>query len=103
MQGCSRIIGVDRFTGRLDLAESFGATDIIDTSNLDMDLTAQVLSITGGVGPSITIDTTGNLALITSSVEFTANRGQMILLGVPPMDAKLSLSLVPFMQVRIHR
>jgi len=94
------IIGVDRFDERLELATSFGATHVINTSTLEGSVVDKIRSLTGGVGPSITIDTTGNMGLIGNGMEFTANRGQMILLGVPPMDGLLSVHLVPFMQVR---
>ena len=52
------------------------------------------------MGASITIDTTGNMDVITSGMEFTANRGQMIILGAPPMEAQLSVHLASFMQVQ---
>jgi hypothetical protein len=32
-------------------------------------------------------------------MDFTANRGQMVILGAPPMDASLSVHLMTFMQV----
>jgi len=96
---CHTIIAVDRVKERLQLALELGATHIIDTSD-GADLISQVKSITKGVGSSITIDTTGNMKVIEAGLAMTANRGQMIILGVPPLDAQLGVHLVSFMQVR---
>lgn len=37
------------------------------------------------------------MPLITAGLEFTANTGKMVLLGVPPLDADLNLNVVRFM------
>lgn len=47
------------------------------------------------------MDATGVVSLIKEGVEFTANQGKFILLGVPPMDAGLEISLARHMFVRI--
>lgn len=100
MKGCAMIIGVDRVPSRLEMATSFGATHVFNTSDKKLDLTRDVKALTGGNGSTITIDTTGNLGLIASGMDFTASRGQMVLLGAPAMDASLAVHLASFMQVR---
>ncbi len=100
MKNCVTIIGIDRFPERLELARSLGATHVINASDLKGDVIEEIRSLTQGSGSSITIDTTGNLDLIGKGMEFTANRGQMIVLGIPPQNASLNVPLVPFMQVR---
>lgn len=47
------------------------------------------------------MDATGVVSLIKEGVEFTANQGRFILLGVPPMDAGLEISLTRYMFVCI--
>ncbi|TVY42567.1 Aryl-alcohol dehydrogenase [Lachnellula subtilissima] len=98
MKGCAMIIGVDRVLARLEMATSFGATHVLNTSDNKLDLTQEIKTLTGGNGSTITIDTTGNLGLIASGMDFTGLRGQMVLLGVPPMDASLAVNLFSFMQ-----
>ncbi|OCK78337.1 NAD(P)-binding protein, partial [Lepidopterella palustris CBS 459.81] len=98
LKGCITIIGVDRSQERLEMAKTFGATHIVNSSNLKVSLVEEIRSLTDGNGSSITIDTTGNMDLIGNGMDFTANRGQMIILGVPPMDASLGVHLVSFMQ-----
>ncbi|KAJ9640573.1 hypothetical protein H2204_003201 [Knufia peltigerae] len=94
---CNTIIAVDRVPQRLQLAREFGATHVIDSSETQ-DLVAEVKALTKGRGSSITLDTTGNMKLIENGLAMTANRGQMIIVGVPPMDAQLGVHLVSFMQ-----
>ncbi|KAF2501918.1 NAD(P)-binding protein [Lophium mytilinum] len=98
IKGCKTIIGVDRSQERLDMASSFGATHIINTTNLELNLVEEVKSRTDGNGSSITIDTTGHMGVIGNGMDFTANRGQMIILGVPPVEASLGVHLISFMQ-----
>ena len=95
---CQKIIGVDRFDERLELAKSVGATHVINTSEKDFDLTKAIKELTDGIGADIVMDTTGNMGLINSGMEFTANRGQLIILGVPPADGIVPVHLITFMQ-----
>jgi Zn-dependent alcohol dehydrogenase len=97
MQNCSPIIVVDRYEARLKLAAGLGATHTINTSSETLDITTEVKSLTNGSGPTVTIDATGFMPLIKAGLEFTANTGKMIILGVPPLDANLDLNLVRFM------
>lgn len=84
---------------RLDLAADLGATHTVDTTSPGVDLVAEIKRITEQTGgPSITIDASGALPLIKSAVEFTANCGKIVILGVPPVTASLDLNIVSFMQ-----
>lgn len=74
---CRTIIGLDRIESRLKLATELGATHVIDGSKVG-DIGDAVREITDGIGPSITIDTTGAPALTKAGVEFTRNRGKFI-------------------------
>jgi Zn-dependent alcohol dehydrogenase len=98
LNGCRTIIGVDRFAARLDLAIELGATHTINTSE-EKDLVEAVKKLTDG-GSSITIDTTGNPGVIESGMAFTANRGQMVVVGVPPMNYELKINLNQYLPVR---
>ncbi|KAE9575234.1 hypothetical protein CGMCC3_g8673 [Colletotrichum fructicola] len=95
--GCRTVIGIDRVPSRLDLAQSLGATHTVNTANITNTLTEGIRKLTGGPGSTITVDATGVVPLIKQGLEFTANQGKMILLGVAPMDASLDLPIVPHM------
>jgi Zn-dependent alcohol dehydrogenase len=96
---CSIIIGVDRFESRLEFAKTLGATHVINTSKPSVNLVEEIRKITDDTGTFITIDTTGNMNLIKSRVEFTALRGQFVFVGIPPADAELSVHMVSLTQV----
>jgi Zn-dependent alcohol dehydrogenase len=81
------------------MAKEFGATHVINTAESNVDFVEEVKSITSGGGASVVVDTTGNMNLIQNGMEFTGNRGQMVILGVPPPDGMLSVHLISFMQV----
>ncbi|KAL1983183.1 hypothetical protein VTN96DRAFT_433 [Rasamsonia emersonii] len=97
LKGCNTIIGIDRVPARLELAKSLGATHGINTATLTGTLEQAVREVTDGSGSTITVDATGVVPLIKQGVEFTANQGKMILLGVAPMDSKLEIPIVPHM------
>jgi Zn-dependent alcohol dehydrogenase len=80
------------------MAKRLGATHGIDTSSV-ANLGDEVRRITDGSGSTITVDATGVMPLIQQGLDFTANQGKMVLLGVAPMTAGLEISVVPFMVV----
>ena len=99
LRGCRVVIGIDRVASRLELARRLGATHTIDTSTVGDELVKTVHDMTDGTGCTITVDATGVVVLIKQGMEFTANQGKMILLGVAPADAALQVPLVSFMVV----
>lgn len=84
------------------MAKSLGATDCINTSKMSGTLIQEVWKLTEGDGTTVTVDATGVVPLIQQGVEFTANQGKMILLGVAPMDAGLQIAIVPYMTVSLR-
>jgi aryl-alcohol dehydrogenase len=77
--GATRIIAVDRYSSRLQLALELGASDAIDAT--DADLPADVLAVRGPV--DFAIDTTGNPSVITHVVSSTAQGGTCALIAGP--------------------
>jgi threonine dehydrogenase-like Zn-dependent dehydrogenase len=59
----------------------------------------EVKKLTGGDGSNIVIDTTGVPALIEAGLEFTASRGKLIFIGVPPNDYSLSVHVITAIKV----
>lgn len=99
--GAHTIIGIDRIDARLQLAKSMGATHVINTAEGETPLekvTDVVKEMTNGDGASIAIDTAGVVPLIKSALDFIGNRGQLVLVGVPPLDTELGVHLVSFLQ-----
>lgn len=97
--GCRIIIGVDRVQKRLDLAKELGATHVVNTADLPEGKTVvqAVQEISDGVGPTITVDTSGVPPLIKAGVEWTRPHGRIIQVGSAPPDFKLEISVFEFM------
>ncbi|KAL1297704.1 hypothetical protein AAFC00_006252 [Neodothiora populina] len=97
--GCRKIIGIDMVESRLQAAKEFGATDVVDTSKLPAGKTIiDVMRELGdGVGPSITIETTGVPFLIKNAVEQTRMGGRIVQVGTAPPDFALELPVFNFM------
>jgi aryl-alcohol dehydrogenase len=77
----ARIIVVDRVADRLKLAHELGATDTVDTT--DTDLGAAIADLTGGRGVDGVVETTGNAAVLGSSILTLAPRGTAVIVGAP--------------------
>jgi len=97
--GCRKIVAVDILDHRVELAKSLGATDGINSKKLPEGTTLHdaVRAATDGVGPSISMDTTGNKNLIAQAMKWTRNKAKIIQVGSAPMDAQLDISLFEHM------
>ncbi|KAM0700629.1 hypothetical protein Q7P35_012350 [Cladosporium inversicolor] len=99
IQNARCIIGVDRVGSRLALAKEMGATHVIDSSKLPegQTLVDAVKEAADGLGPTVTVDTTGVPALIKAAIDFARNRGKVIQVGSAPFDFKLEINVFEFM------
>jgi Zn-dependent alcohol dehydrogenase len=99
ISGCKIIVGVDRVSSRMETAKSLGATHVVDSSRLPDGKTVieAVQSICEGVGPSITIDTTGVPVLVKAAIEMTRKGGKIIQVGSTPPDFQVELPAFLFM------
>ena len=85
--GAGRIIAVDQFPTKLDMALSLGATDRLDAS--DGDTVARLREMTGGRGVDHAFEAVGLPYLVRECVESLAVRGTATIVGVPPAGAVL--------------
>lgn len=81
------------------MANALGATDHLDTSSADFNIVEEIKKLTGGDGATIVIDTTGVPSLLDAGLQFTASRGKMIFVGVPPQDYALRVHVTTHMRV----
>lgn len=97
--GCKTIIGVDRVESRLALAKEVGATHVINGDQLPegKSIVEAIKDLTDGLGPTITIDTSGVPALIKAGVEWTRHHGRIYQVGSAPPDFKLEVPVFNFM------
>jgi len=93
--GARRIIGVDQFDGKLEMAKRVGATDVVNSAK-DDPVTA-IRALTGGAGVDHAFEAVGNTTLVRQAIESLAIRGTATIVGVLPPDAKIEF---PWMAIR---
>jgi S-(hydroxymethyl)glutathione dehydrogenase/alcohol dehydrogenase len=87
--GAGEIIAVDMLQNKLDMAEGFGATKLINAS--DGDPTSKVMDLTARRGVDVAFEVIGLKETIEQTLMMTRRGGQAILVGVPRMDVMLEL------------
>lgn len=95
--GCKRIVAVDRVKSRLDLARTLGATEVIDTSNTDLD---KALAEIGGT--DYALDTTGVPKVLEAAIRSLNTCGQLALVGASP-ERVMSTDIMHLISGRVIR
>lgn len=88
MYNASRIFVVDMFDDKLEVARKFGADEVINSMNEDVE--KRIMELTGGIGVDIAFEATGS-AVCTGLTERVVMRGGVITLigcthGQTPFD-----------------
>jgi S-(hydroxymethyl)glutathione dehydrogenase/alcohol dehydrogenase len=86
--GAGRVIAVDRLPWKLALAESFGATDIVDASSVDPVLAVQEL--TGG-GVDHAFEAIGLKATAEQAFNMLGKGGTATVIGMVPIGQRLEI------------
>lgn len=87
--GVAEIIAVDVFDAKLDLARSVGATQTVNTKQFP-DFVGKIRE-TFQDGVDYVLDTTGNAALLGSSIGILAHEGTLALVGAPRPGSKFEV------------
>jgi S-(hydroxymethyl)glutathione dehydrogenase/alcohol dehydrogenase len=86
--GASRIIGVDPVHGKRSLAETYGMSDFLDPTGIDV--VAAIKDLTGG-GVDVAFECTGIVAVMRQSLDCChVGWGTTVLLGVEPSGEEMS-------------
>jgi S-(hydroxymethyl)glutathione dehydrogenase/alcohol dehydrogenase len=93
--GANRIIAVDQFNSKQDMAQRVGATDFVDAAQ--QDAVEAVRGLTAGRGVDHAFEAVGNATLVRQAVESLAVRGTATVVGVPPPGTVFE---IPFMAMR---
>lgn len=80
ISGCTKVIAIDIVDSRLELAKELGATDTINSKNVDV--VEAVKSLTGGYGVNWAVDTTGVTAVMENSIKVLAQGGTTATISV---------------------
>jgi len=83
------IIAIDIFDYKLKLAQEYGATHVINSSNMDID--EEIKKIVGSRGVDVFVECTGLMELISKAYQMTGVNGRTILVAQPKYDETLSI------------
>jgi S-(hydroxymethyl)glutathione dehydrogenase/alcohol dehydrogenase len=86
--GASRIIAVDRLASKLAMAQTFGATDVIDASSVDA--VAAVQQLTGG-GVDHAFEAIGLKATAEQAFNMLGKGGTATVIGMVPIGQRLEI------------
>jgi len=82
LMGAGKLIAIDRFSSRLELAGTFGANVMLDASQLDSsELTARVHEVTAGRGADMILDCSGVPETFVSSLRMVRVGGTVVEAG----------------------
>jgi S-(hydroxymethyl)glutathione dehydrogenase/alcohol dehydrogenase len=84
LAGASRIVAVDVNPQKLELARTFGATDVIDGAKENA--LERVRDLTRG-GADYSFECVGNLGLIRTALDALAPGGTLVIVGVPKLGS----------------
>ncbi|WP_413744846.1 zinc-binding dehydrogenase [Synechococcus sp. MIT S9451] len=89
----SKIIAVDLFDSRLELAKRLGATHVINSRNTDP--SQSIVNALQDMPLDVFIDNTGVPSIIEMGYNLTHGQGRVILVGVPRHGSNISLHSLP--------
>jgi NDMA-dependent alcohol dehydrogenase len=92
--GADPIIAVDVLDNKLEAAQAFGATHTVNARQEDA--VKAVQKLTSGRGADYVFVTVGSTVAIEQGFAMSAPRGTTVIVGLPPMKDKLSLSPFDF-------
>jgi NDMA-dependent alcohol dehydrogenase len=90
-KGAERVIAVDRFDSKLDMAKQFGATDLVNAGNGDA--VAQVQELTSGRGVDVSFEVIGLKDTVQQALAMARRGGQAIIVGVPKMEQTMEIPI----------
>jgi S-(hydroxymethyl)glutathione dehydrogenase/alcohol dehydrogenase len=94
--GAGRIIAIDRLAPKLELARTFGATDVVDGSQGNV--VEQVMEFTGGRGVDHVLECIGLKQTIEDGYTMLAKGGLETIVGAARFDLKVEFSALAFLR-----
>jgi Zn-dependent alcohol dehydrogenase len=81
LAGASRIIASDPVSGRRDHAANFGATDVLDPTQVDV--VEKAKELTGGIGVDYAFDGAGSAKVVQDCINASRLGGTTVMVGAP--------------------
>lgn len=89
--GAGKIIAVDMFESKLEMAREFGATDTVKAD--DGDPVMAVAALNDGRGADVVFEVIGLGPTVEQAINTARPGGEIVLVGVPRMDVMLNLNV----------
>lgn len=101
LAGATTIIGVDIDSRKLEWAKEFGATHVIDSSQLsgegeNSEVAEKVRELTDGFGVDVSIDAVGIMATWEQAFYSRDHAGRMVMVGVPNQTSRIDVPAIDF-------
>lgn len=95
LHSAQRIVAVDLFQNRLELAKHLGATDILLSKPASKSWAQEARNFVGQHGYDVVVDNTGNPDVIEACFDLTGSNGKTVLVGVPAAGSKTQIGTLP--------
>ncbi|MEL6550948.1 MAG: S-(hydroxymethyl)glutathione dehydrogenase/class III alcohol dehydrogenase [Pseudomonadota bacterium] len=103
LAGADQIVGVDLNPSKVNMATAFGMTDFVNPTDVEGDLVAHLVELTGG-GADYSFDATGNVKVMRDALECAHKGwGESIIIGVAPAGAEISTRPFQLVTGRVWR
>ncbi|MGH9172693.1 MAG: S-(hydroxymethyl)mycothiol dehydrogenase [Acidimicrobiales bacterium] len=94
LAGATTVVAVDLDPRKLELAQSFGATAVVDASAEDV--VERVRQLTGGFGADVCIEAVGHPAVFEQAFFARDLAGTVVQVGVPRPDMRIDIPMIEF-------
>jgi S-(hydroxymethyl)mycothiol dehydrogenase len=94
LAGARQVIAVDIDAAKLRLAEGFGATDTVDSSQTDA--VSAIRELTGGLGVDVAIEAVGRPEVFEQAFYSRDLAGRLVQVGVPDPSMRYELPMLEF-------
>ncbi|MEO0677116.1 MAG: S-(hydroxymethyl)glutathione dehydrogenase/class III alcohol dehydrogenase [Pseudomonadota bacterium] len=103
LAGADQIVGVDLNPSKTNMATAFGMTDFVNPKEVEGDLVAHLVELTGG-GADYSFDATGNVNVMRDALECAHKGwGESIIIGVAPAGAEIATRPFQLVTGRVWR
>jgi Zn-dependent alcohol dehydrogenase len=89
LRGAGRIVAVDLFPAKLDIAAKVGATDVIAAG--EADVLAAVKELTVGRGADVAIECAGAQITVDQAIRMVGKGGEVVFVGAGTKDVRINV------------
>jgi S-(hydroxymethyl)mycothiol dehydrogenase len=92
--GAGKVVAVDVDRRKLELARQFGATDLVDSSQVNP--VSAIRELTGGFGADVTVEAVGNPDVFKQAFHARDHAGTLVQVGVPNPQMRIDVRMLDF-------